>query len=396
MKKRYLLLILVFFITGCWNYRELNTMAIVGSIGIDYDEENNMFDVSVQVFNAKNSSASSNSSSEEKSTVTYYEQKAKTIHEAFRNMVTELPKKLYIGHLDLVIFGEQLAKKHFTDALDFLFRDSESRKDFQVFVTKDCKASDVLKVLTPLITIPSASLRETLASLSKFKGFSTKITYDETLSYVYGTGIEVVLPVVQIVGDVKDGENTDNISDTTTKTRLIVDGMSVFKNNLLIGYLNGDESIGYNFIVGSLEKSVLSFPCDDKNNYASIEINKVKSGSKVKFENEIISNINVDGEAVISEINCQIDLTNQQNILKIQEEANQRIIDLINSALEKSMITYNSDIFGFGNQLYRKQYFKWEEIKNNWYDYFPNIKTSVTSKIKIINNGSISNSTKEG
>ena len=36
--KILILSVLVLFLSGCWNYRELNEMAIAGSIGIDYNE----------------------------------------------------------------------------------------------------------------------------------------------------------------------------------------------------------------------------------------------------------------------------------------------------------------------------------------------------------------------
>ena len=50
--KKIILLLFIFLFTGCFNYGELNKMAIVTSIGIDKVKDKYL--VSVQVINGKN------------------------------------------------------------------------------------------------------------------------------------------------------------------------------------------------------------------------------------------------------------------------------------------------------------------------------------------------------
>lgn len=397
-KFRYLIVLLsIFLLSGCWNYRELNDMSIAGSIGIDYDVENNLFDVSVQVFKAKKSGSDNAGSSSDESPVVLYEEKGKTVHEALRNAVKEAPKKLYIGHLDLIVFGEDLAKTHFFESLDFLFRDVESRKDFNIILAKGGTAKDVLKVLTPLETNPSTSMMQTLIANSTFKGTAPTVSFDEALAYIYNEGIELTLPTVEIVGDTKKSDEADSIAKIDPKTALVFNSVAVFKNNKLIGYLNEEESLGFSIITGQIGSSVIPFPCDDSGNYASFEIIKMKSGATVKKDgDQIKSEIAISAKASLSEINCAIDLTDDKEYKRIEEMANKATEQIVQKALNKVMKEYKSDIFGFGDQLFRTEYQYWKTIKPDWDSKFPEIETSIKTKITLFTKGSTTTSTTKG
>lgn len=398
LKIRYLIaLISIFLLSGCWNYRELNHMAIAGSFGIDYDEENKEYKVSVQIFKAKKSGSDTSGSSSDQSPVVFYQETGKTIHEALRNVVKEGPKKLYIGHLDLIVFGEGLAKNHFFESLDFLFRDVESRKDFNIVLVKGGKAEDVLKILTPLETNPSASMMQTLVSNSTYKGSTPAVSFDEALSYMYNDGVELALPTVEVIGNTKDSDETDSIAKINPKTALVFNSIAVFKNNKLIGYLDEEESIGFSIITGKIGSSVISFPCDSDNNYASFEIISMKSGAKVSREGDKIkSDISIETKASLSEINCSIDLTNEAEYKKVEKMANKEVEKIVENALTKIMKDYQSDIFGFGDQLFRTDYSYWKTVKGDWDSVFPKIEPKIKSKVSLFTKGSTTTSTTRG
>ena len=47
MKKIWILLILPFFLTGCYDYQELNNRAVIAGIAIDYKEEEFFIDLEI-------------------------------------------------------------------------------------------------------------------------------------------------------------------------------------------------------------------------------------------------------------------------------------------------------------------------------------------------------------
>lgn len=398
MKKKLLFILLISFsLTGCWNYRELNHLAIVGAIGIDYDEENELFELSVQVFNAKKSSSNGQSGEGGQSPITVYTNKAKTLHEALRNTIHSSPKKPYIGHLDIVVLGESFAKKGFMKASDFLLRDDESRKVFNVMVTKDAKASDVLKVLTSAITLPAVDILDNIVNNSLYKASVVPTTFDNFILSYYTSGIEPTIPVVMIDGDnLEEGENTNEAKRSNPKTELRIDRMSIFKDDKLIGYLDDQESVGYALVIGKIENTVISFKCDD-DNYGAIEINKYNTKIKgILKDDKPMIEIDVSAKGLISEYNCNTDLKKPDAIEKIEYIASKTIKSRINDTITVAQKKFKSDVFGFGNVFQRSNYTYWKKIRKKWYDIFPNLEYIIKINLQLPNKGSTVTSVKGG
>lgn len=91
--------------------------------------------------------------------------------EAFYNIDLESPKQLYIGHLAIVLIDENIAKNEIEKISDILIRSPESRKNFYVAVAKDAKASDILKITSPLESYPSESVSMNLKMLLLIKAY---------------------------------------------------------------------------------------------------------------------------------------------------------------------------------------------------------------------------------
>lgn len=103
MKKRRLIIIMLLMtivLTGCWNRRELNELAIAVGFGVDKDGEQYRF--SVQVVDPGEVAANKGGTSG-RTPVTMYHMSAPTIFEALRKMTTVSPRKIqfapaHFGH----------------------------------------------------------------------------------------------------------------------------------------------------------------------------------------------------------------------------------------------------------------------------------------------------------
>ena len=127
--KKILLLLLILLLTGCYNYRELNDLAIVSAIGIDYKDNN--FEVSIQIVNPKKQQDSSSANEPD---FIIYKSKAKTLQEAFRNVVDTSPNRIYGSHLEILIISEEIAKNHMDKLFDFFAREPEARSEFNILI----------------------------------------------------------------------------------------------------------------------------------------------------------------------------------------------------------------------------------------------------------------------
>ena len=148
MKKKFCFVLFATIIltcfTGCYNYRELENLAIV--TGLSIDKKDGEYIVGTLIANSKKQEASSK---EGQSQSIVYEGRGKSIMEAFYDIDLESPKQLYIGHLTVAIIDESIAKNEIEKISDILIRSPESRKNFYVLIAKDAKAIDVLKITTP-------------------------------------------------------------------------------------------------------------------------------------------------------------------------------------------------------------------------------------------------------
>ncbi len=393
--KLFIILSLLCLTTGCWNYRELNDLTIVSAIGID--EENGVYNVSVQIMDPAQQGGNTNSSgsSSESTPIDVYEGQGKTILEAMSNILLKQPGDIFLGHVDIVVISDQLARKGIENFIDFLLRDRESRKIFPMVITKNSKASDIIKLITPLELISGKYINSTLEATKKNSGVVSNRLFDEVLMCLFVEGREATISSIELIGPPEKGKNVDNPSTAVPSTYFRINGSGVFIKDKLVGYLNEKESLGYTYIRNHTESTVISVPCDDEGNYAGIKLEKTKSKIKTTIkDNKPIGEITIETKAVISEFNCKMDLLKSENIKNIEKNTNKELKKLLTSTMNKAQKELKSDIFGFGEYLYRNQYDEWKKYKKDWNETFSNMEYKIKVSTEIRNVGSIIDSLK--
>ena len=142
MKKILILIIMIFLLSGCYDYNELNDIAIVSGVGIDYKDDK--YSVTFEIISTKKSGDSSGSSSSYTAS-----SEAETITEAFLKIGNSLDKVAYYDHIEMVIISEELAKNKMVEVSEFLIRSPKLRNEFYLALAKDttAKKSHLLVVL---------------------------------------------------------------------------------------------------------------------------------------------------------------------------------------------------------------------------------------------------------
>lgn len=381
--KLVIVTILLFLTTGCWNYRELENLAIVGGIGIDKAE--NGFVITIEVINPKKAGSSPQSgggSSEETSTV-IYKTEAPTIREALTKTVLESPKKFYIGHMSLLVISEEVAKNGINDFIDFFVRDTESRKVFTMVVVKEHKAEDVLKILEHLQSITASNIQQRFDTVTKYYGSISNESFDEVLMCLYTEGREPTVASIAIEGSVEEGSKNENLSSTAPKGSIIIDGAAIFKKDKLVGYLDSKESIFYSMIRSKVTSTNLSFPCDNKDNYGAVVIDNLSNEYTVeKTKDGPLAKITISGNGAIAGYNCNIDMQDPKSVDKMEKMINKELETQLKHVISKVQ-KLNADIFGFAEQLYRNSNAYWKTLKDDWDKIYPTVKYEVKGKIKV-------------
>ena len=373
MKKMIFIIPIIFLLTGCYNYREINELAIVSGVSIrKVDDE---IELTTEVINPKKEQ---DASSGEEPEFIIYTSRAKSVQEAIRKMIKESPRKMYGAHIEILVIDEGIAREYLMDILDSFARNPEIRSEFKVLVGK---SDDILKITTPLEKISSENIRNSLENNNKYLGFAKVVTYHELISNVLNPNIELVLPVLSMKGNVNLGEDKENISNTSVKATSIIDGMAIFRNNKLIGYLTEEESLTYNILRDSVKNFFIRTSGHD-NEYIVHEI--IRLSSKMEFDkNKNEMKITLTGKSAISEVNEKIDLENLEEVSKLEKELNQELKKMVERSILSIQKKYNSDIFGFGDVIYKSYPKYFQKIKDEFkQDGFQNMKVNVSVKIK--------------
>ena len=174
MNKKILVLFLLFFMTGCWNYHELNSIAISTALAIDKKDDE--YEISILIANSKKGQVSAEKG---ESQTVVYSAKGNTISDALKNIDLENPRQTYIGHLAVIVISEEVAKEGLMDILDLLLRNSESTKRFYIAIATDYSAKDIIQIISPLETFPSQTISINIKSSSESQAVSAAVTYSK-------------------------------------------------------------------------------------------------------------------------------------------------------------------------------------------------------------------------
>lgn len=347
------LFLLLFLVSGCQNYQEINNYAIVSGISIDKSEdEENLYTVGIQIMNAKKDEESDNS------LITFFKSDGNTIFEALQKIMLDSPKELYLGHNEVVVISEELLReKDPLLYLDYFMRDSKVEKDSLVMIAKDDKAYEILKIITPLETIPSRNLKATLSVADTFSGTLTIVTIDEFISDLESGGKEATLPSVSITGKKDDGEKMENIAESDPEANLKFGTLGYFKDNKLVDYLTSDESTGFNFLSDTPNQTYVNVKCDDTN-YASIMVSKSKLKEELSFADDKPKvKIKTEVEASLLEYNCSADFISDEKYIKeLEKKASNKIEKLMKKTTETLYKENKSDALKYGTKFYEEKY----------------------------------------
>ncbi len=390
MKKTLLILIAFIFtisLTGCGGYEELNNLSIVTAVAFDKQDDN--YELS---FLIANSPKAQTSSKEGEAKTTVYSSQGKTIAEAAKTIEQIVPKQIYLGHINVVIISEDIAKEGFLNIADWLLRNPQTRKKFYLMQAKNEKAKNILKIVSPLESFPSQSIATLIESNSETKSIATSITYSNFISQILEPGYDPVLPSITIKGNVQKGSNEKNLETTEPDSYLVLGPLAIYKSDKLIGFASEKESWAINVLKN--EAKEVNYNLKYQNEDISIETHSLKSSIKIKDSNNI--EITISGQGDIYNITSPVDIQNYKEIHKIEKAWQKSLTKDLSKVIKKFQTKYHSDIFGFGNLIYKKDPKTWNKLKKDWNSkYFPNLNIKIKTNLKIEATGSLVKTIKE-
>lgn len=381
MKRIKFLILLLPLLSGCYNYRELNELGITTAVSIDY-KDNNFYVIAEVINPIKQQDASSSNNSP----FINYNSSSSSLQDAFRKVVLESPRQLYAAQLEIIVLSEEVVNNHLEEVLEYFARDPEARTEIKIIVAKTEDSTKAITLQTLLTSLSSSNIIKSLDLQSKVLGMAYPVTLNELLNMYIDPYLEVVLPSMTLYGNYEIGDEKENITTSSPKAIVKIDGSTITKDNKILGYLDLEESKILNLINGKLKETIIKMNYYD--GYIIFEPNRIKVSRELDIKNNIIK-INISGYSKTKEIQSNIDLKDPKEVEKLNKALNmeleKKVTDTFNSIREK----YDTDVFGFQELYYRTDYKYFKENCTNWYeDIYPKIKLEVKANVRLYEKGS--------
>lgn len=381
MKRIKFLILLLPLLSGCYNYRELNELGITTAVSIDY-KDNNFYVIAEVINPIKQQDASSSNNSP----FINYNSSSSSLQDAFRKVVLESPRQLYAAQLEIIVLSEEVVNNHLEEVLEYFARDPEARTEIKIIVAKTEDSTKAITLQTLLTSLSSSNIIKSLDLQSKVLGMAYPVTLNELLNMYIDPYLEVVLPSMTLYGNYEIGDEKENITTSSPKAIVKIDGSTITKDNKILGYLDLEESKILNLINGKLKETIIKMNYYD--GYIIFEPNRIKVSRELDIKNNIIK-IDISGYSKTKEIQSNINAKDPKEIEKLNKALNmeleKKITDTFNSIREK----YDTDVFGFQELYYRTNYKYFKENCTNWYeDIYPKIKLEVKANVRLYEKGS--------
>ncbi|MCV9886322.1 Ger(x)C family spore germination protein [Metabacillus halosaccharovorans] len=393
--KRILLFLICMLLSSCSNYRELNNLAAIISVGVDKGKEDG-YRVTFQVVNPGQLTKTGGNSPG--LPLINYPVEGETLNDAYRKSSSIIPREIITSHLSLLIIGEEQAREGIYPLLDSFERAKQTRSSVLVFIARGMSAEEVLEVVEPIESNPTKSIISTTENNKKLYGIGDLIPVYELVSMFSSEGKAPIITGISH-SKPKEGDRQSQNLEKMTPSVIEVDGIGIFKDDRLVRWIDGEQARIAQMILSESKSTTFPFSCsriDSGSNKEKLTLTTrgISSTLTTKVKNsEILLTIDIVLPADISDFNCNMDLEDPKTIERIEKTFEDEVKSQINQVME-TVQKEQTDVFGFGEKLSKSDPKYWEKHKKEWDDLFSKASFSININSKISNTGMRTNTFK--
>ncbi|OQB23351.1 MAG: Spore germination protein B3 precursor [Firmicutes bacterium ADurb.Bin182] len=354
---------------ACMDYTGLNQMNIIIGVAIDKDVLTGEYILTYETVDI-----TAIAKKETKSAL--IESRGESIFDAARNAKLKLINKLYFGNIESLIVSHQIAEEEngLSKVTDLFLRGTEVRETINIIISQEKTAAEILKakpINTSFISTEAADIiSEDAETTAKSYNIQLYNAYNTTLA----EGQELVIPVISC---------TVNNEEPAVQTN----GVAVFKDERLKGYLSPDETKYFLFVMDEIKGGLLVFKTKEDVS-VTMEVYRSSTKRSYTYENGRFKyTIEPKTKVFVTELSDRVNMINVAVKERVIADAEEFLSNNISAVVRKAQTVFRSDIFGFGGMINKKEPKLWRTISKDWDDYFRKIEIEVKPKIEIMNTG---------
>lgn len=357
-------------ITGCWDQNLLKDVSLINSAAFDL-EDTNKISTTVSIRTLQGSEGTG----QQKAKTETYTEIDHTPRGARDKIDLEVSKKIEASKLQVLLVGEELARKVFYSTLDVFYRDPKSALNAKVALVKG-KAKEVIKLGSETDLLIGEYLSDLLSSAED----ATMLKNNDIQSIgtiILDPGQDITIPIIHRVD---------------TKTAKVI-GVALFDGKNYTGVdLNKDETVLFYLLKGHLSKLArFTKKVNDTESikdFITIDISDVNRSLSIEAEtpSSIIVKLSLELKAKVVEYPHDA-LDSQKEIHKLNKILSKQLTDQAQKVIQQ-LQEANCDGLGIGRRIIALHHKIWKKL--DWQTVYPTITINPDVKVEIIQKGIIS------
>ena len=339
---------------ACYDYTEIASMSFVAGMAIDKEEGEYL--VTAELLNMTGGEG-------DYKPVTV-EAKGDTVIDAMLNMIATTAGKLDFKHCQILILGEELARVGIKNTVNMMYKNIDFPTTMFVLAAHGEKGKDIINSKGKTMEVTSFEIEQAIKYEMEKLAKSLKIKLHTLYSGINTKDYCTVLPSVHLIKT--DGEEISRI-----------DGLGIFKEDKLVGYLDGQETKAYLFLTDNIKGGIITI--EQKKDGIGVRLQKNKTKIKPVFSH-YKNTLEISTDTVISFTDLGSEIKNDySDINKLtQKEIQEKLTKLI----KKTQTEFELDIFNFWIGIKKLHPKEWKNIQN-WQEEYCKIIPVVKSKTTI-------------
>lgn len=400
---------MLIFIPGCWDHVEIEELAIVRSISVDYiPGERAPYFVTLAVIRpGEMAGGGEGGGGGGGSPTRLYSGTGASLDLAVQEATFSLTRQLFLAHNEVVLIGEEAARQGIYHIMDFILRNAQLRLTNSIVIIP----GTAHKILTQTELLETGISEEILGLIAQEEQTSEAVTQEmfvmlrdmstpgqDTFTAVLHVGPQPkkVIPEIEVEeredgGGGAGGESGGaEASEAEPPEILTLSGLAVFRGDKLAGFLNHVETRGFIWLNGEPSRSIIAVP-DPMDPTKIVNISIIRSQTTVTPE---IKDGNVSFRV---EVVAEGDLIAQSSLYNLSTPAMLKKLGSSTSAvikmeMEKTLQVLQgmeADIMGYGASVYRKDPKAFQEL-SPWSETFRDVTVDIHVTAQIRRTGQLS------
>ncbi|MCD9020923.1 Ger(x)C family spore germination protein [Cohnella silvisoli] len=360
-----------FALSGCWNAKDIQNLAYVTAIGLDY--VNGQYITYVQILNFANVGKTENMEIGKIIPIWIGKGEGKTISQSITSIYSTSQMRLFWGHVKAIVCTENILKRGVDEAFDALNRYREIRYNVLIYGTRE-NLSDIFTQKSIFNLSPLDTIMFTPEQIYLQRSSILPINGNLLAAKLNEPGEPAMLPSLSI-------NKTVWKEDIKNKPMLQINGAYFFTETKMTAWLSEEDLAGARWTQPELKRSLINVPADGTPQ-ASLVL--IKPHYKVKLDvrnGEVRYDVHLKISANLDELLKDIPIKSLEE--KAEKVVRDQIVSSYVKGLEKKV-----DVLKLDEILYRDHPKIWHKMHRS--QSFTLIRESlrrVDVKINLVNTG---------